>query len=409
MRLYFIYIFILVFLISNIFFFDSFLKEKIGFLFNNFDFQIKSDNKNKKVEIVNYTEWFGIDKSIAKDYEIKISEDKNKIIIRKFKNNYYLNSINLHAIYFKRSSAYDIAIGILIKSLENLYNVSITVYYVDYNLELTNNILKEISDYNKHKKHIVLSFGSDTTDYLFSISQNYENINFVSITSKDPKTMGYVEDFNSTTNKNFALTSLNMPSEIQYQYIRKFFKKLDKLIILVDAQNKSSFNTQYLPLKKLAERDNIKVYPVLVNADQKNPNDINEKFEKELLKVKNALNSDGYDKNSTLIIMTGSTILFERYNIINKIIPDLLICSMIPDQTIGKYEDTASFGIGVTFQKNASIAAKYILRILSGEDPGKLPIGFVFPPDVSINITHFQNKGFYIPEELLLTSTLVYS
>ncbi len=367
---------------------------------------IKSEQNNNIFVPYKYTDWFSLNTSIKNHYNIETSLDKKTIKITKKINDAHLKNLDLYAIYFKRSSAYDIATSILLESLKNLFNITLTVYFVDYDEELTLKILDEIN--RKKNKTIVLSVGSDTTDFLFPISQNYENLIFISMTSKDPKTMGYIEDIKTTTGKNFALTSLNMYPEIQYQYIKEFFNKLKNLVIIVDVDNKSSMNTQYLPIKKLAEKEGVNVYPVLVKANQKDPIDINNKFKEQLNIVKKNMKEKGYNKDDTLIIMTGSTILFERYNIINKIFPELLICSMIPDHIIGSYENTASFGIGVTFQKNASLVVEYILKILLGEKPENLPVGFVFPPDISINVTHFREKGFYIPEKLLLASTLIY-
>lgn len=368
---------------------------------------IRNEQNNNFFVPYKYTEWFSLNTLIKNNYNVEISADKKTIKITKKVNNVHLKNLDLYAIYFKRSSAYDIAASVLLESLKNLFNISLTVYFVDYNEELTLKILDELN--RKNNKTIVLSVGSDTTDFLFPISQNYKNLTFVSMTSKDPKTMGYIENIDATTGKNFALTSLNMHPEVQYQYIKEFFSKLKNLVIAVDIDNKSSMNTQYLPLKKIAEKEGVKVYPVLVKANQKDPTDINNKFEEQLNIVKKQMKENGYNKDDTLIIMTGSTILFERYNIINKIFPELLICSMIPDQTIGSYENTASFGIGVTFQRNASLVVEYLLKILLGKNPENMPVGYVFPPDISINVTHFQRKGFTIPEKLLLASTLVYS
>lgn len=381
--------------------FSKFLeREKISLITNKDDYTIYSN-------FYKYTEWFSLYSSLKNDYIVKINSDKNIVEIVKKNKDIHLKELELYAIYFKRSSAYDIGVSVLLESFKKLFNIKMTIYYVDYDEDLTLKILDDINE--KNKKTIVLSVGSDTTDFLYPISENYKNLIFVSITSKDPKSMGYVSDINMSTGKNFVLTSLNLLPELQFQYIKAFFTNLKKVIILVDSDNKSSINTQYLPLEEIFEKNGIKVYPVLVKANQKNPKDINNKFEKELLNVKEKITEDGFNKDDTLIIMTGSTILFERYFIVNKIFPELLICSMMPDQTIGKYENTASFGIGVTFQKNAFLVVEYILKILLGKKPENMPIGYIYPPDISINVTHFQKKGFTIPEQLILVATLVYS
>lgn len=381
--------------------FFEILKEENKIFVSDTENYINNDN------LLVYTNWFSLSSSVKKDYDVEINNERNTVEISKKNNDPKLKDLNLYAIYFKRSSVYDISTSILLTNLKNLFNVRLIVHYVDYDENLTLKILDEIN--RKNEKSIILSVGSDTTDFLFSVSENYGNLIFVSLVSKDPKIMGYVNNINEPSGKNFVLTSFNVLPELQFQYITTFFENLEKIIILVDYDNRSSIKTQYLPLKEMAESSGIKVYPVIVKANQKDSNDINNKLETELKNVKEKISKDGYNKNNTLIIVTTSTILIERYFIVNKIFSELLICSLIPNQTIGRYENTASFGIGVTIQKSVSLVTDYILKIVSGEKPENIPVGYVYPPDISINVTHFRKKNLFIPEKLLLVSNLVYS
>lgn len=345
--------------------------------------------------------WFAINPTHLSTHRVMVASD-NHIVITRFQSSQNRH-LKLAAIYFKRSSAYDIAISEILNFYQEIpANLEIHVYFTDYDEELTQQILNTLLT---DRTELVFSMGSDTTDFLWEIGRGLD-LPFVTVASKDPVSMGYLEDIDSTSNNNFAFTSLNMPNDIQFVYLEEFLPRMKNVVILVNTNNDSAMRTQAIPLQEIAEERGMRVF--MVEVDQFNSAAINQQFKEGLRKVVEDLRNVNAIPYDTLFWMTGSTILFERYPLVNSIVTDYLIGSTIPDQTLGPVEETASFGIGVTFDSNGRLAVAYSYEILfNGIDPGTLPIGMVIPPDISINLDHFEQKGISITFSLLEIANLV--
>jgi putative ABC transport system substrate-binding protein len=111
---------------------------------------------------------------------------------------------------------------------------------------------------------------------------------------------------------------------------------------------------------------------------------------------------------SSIFWITGSTPLFSELETINRVSAGLPVLSVVPD-LVQEGRNSAVLSIGVNFDSNAYVAAIYATDILTGkETPGKLKVGVVSPPDISINFARTREAGMKIPFGLFESASYVY-
>lgn len=258
----------------------------------------------------------------------------------------------------------------------------------------------------KRKFDLVISMGSQTTDYL---SEHYRGpLRVVTACSKDPIGLKQVNAITRKSGTHIAYTSLNIEVDTQVNYIKeKFINNLKKIAVLYDTGNVSSVQTQVQPLRDYLRDRPVEVVPIAVNlagnANRRNRQYLHDNLYRPMQKLVESSETVG----DTVFLVTGSTELFDNIDVINKAAGNIPVLSVTPSHvTAGK--DSVFMAIGVSFKNNAKLAADYAWRVLNGADPGQLPVGVVSTPDISINFLHAP-EGIRVPFYFFENADFVYN
>jgi putative ABC transport system substrate-binding protein len=114
------------------------------------------------------------------------------------------------------------------------------------------------------------------------------------------------------------------------------------------------------------------------------------------------------DLKRSVLLVTGSTPVYERIAQVNRHSGRVPVVSMLPD-VVRPGPDSALLSIGVNQSSAVALAAVYAKDILLGRaDPATLPVGTVSPPDLAINFLVAERIGIKIPFSFFESATFVY-
>ena len=114
------------------------------------------------------------------------------------------------------------------------------------------------------------------------------------------------------------------------------------------------------------------------------------------------------DLKRSVLLVTGSTPVYERIAQVNRHAGRVPVVSMLPD-VVRPGSDSALLSIGVNQSSAVALAAVYAKDILLGRaDPATLPVGTVSPPDLAINFLVAERIGIKIPFSFFESATFVY-
>src|SRR3546814_5042495 len=95
----------------------------------------------------------------------------------------------------------------------------------------------------------------------------------------------------------------------------------------------------------------------------------------------------------SVLLVTGSTAVYERIALVNQHAGRVPVVSMLPD-VVRPGQDSALLSIGVNQSSAVALAAVYAKDVLLGRaEPGRLPVGTVSPPDLAINFLVARRIG----------------
>lgn len=251
------------------------------------------------------------------------------------------------------------------------------------------------------KTHLIYTVGSKATVAVRNVYKGGK-VAVVSVNAKDPVLLGLI-DSDQGSGDNFAFTSLNLPAEVTLVFMKRFNPSLKQIGVLYARKNKSAYTTQYLPLKKLAEKSGVKIVPIVVDEEQP-------LFELEVAMTKAVRTMRLTDPtlDNSLLWLTGSSSLLSRMTEINRYSGGLAVISAVPD-VVKSGPDSALMSFGVSFVNNAHQAGLYGLKILRGEvKPGDLPVGHISPPDIAISFEQARRIEQQIPFVLMEMASDVY-
>jgi putative ABC transport system substrate-binding protein len=304
-------------------------------------------------------------------------------------------------MYTRASSSYDTAINrILAVLLEKRVPAVVTVK----NITRDPTVAKQGLAFAQARRFdLIVSMGSDTTDFLVKAFPD-SPIPVVTVCSKDPVLLGYVKDYESGSRTNFAYTSLDAPVDVQLSYLLQVVPGLKNIAVLYSESNTSAKETQVKPLKAGVQGRAIDVLDVVVQDDKKAREELAVKVAAAAAEMRRR---DPAGKSSIFWI-TGSTPVFAEIETINAAAGGLPVLSVVPD-VVQEGRNSAVLSIGVNFDSNAYVAAIYATDILTGKaTPGKLKVGVVSPPDISINFARTREAGLRIPFGLFESASYVY-
>ncbi len=301
-------------------------------------------------------------------------------------------------IVSRKASSYDVAL----QTLLNVYSTQLPqVQWVVKRLPADNAMLANLLHRAESEVDLVYTLGSKAT---VSVHKVYQGglLPVVSVNSKDPVLLGLTDDYAGTGN-NFAFTSLNLLTDVTLRIMQRFNPQLKQIGILYSRTNQSAYLTQFLPMKKFAEKVGLTVVPIVVD-ESKSALGLKLVMETAMTRLKQT----DPELNNTLLWLTGSSSLLARVDEINQLSLQLALISAVPDVVNGT-KASALMSFGVSFVNNATQAALYGIQILKKEVVvGDLPVGVISPPDISISFRQAARINQSIPFELMEMASDVY-
>ena len=352
---------------------------------------------------VKYGDWFKLKGEAARSWAVVPTPgDPNQLELRlREPRDAASTPRRVLVLYTRASSAYDTAINrVLAVLLEKRIPAEITVKNITRDPAVGK---QGIAFARAGRFDLILTMGSDTTDFLVKSFPD-SPIPVVTICSKDPVLLGYVKDYESGSQTNYAYTSLDTPIDVQLSYLLQVVPGLKNIAVLYSDSNASAKETQVKPLKASVQGRAIDVLDVVVQDDKKAREELAVKVAAAAADMRRR---DPSGKNSIFWI-TGSTPLFGEIETINAAAGGLPVLSVVPD-VVQEGRNSAVLSIGVNFDSNAYVAAIYAADILTGKaKPGQLKVGVVSPPDISINFARTREVGLKIPFGLFESASYVY-
>ncbi|UTM57050.1 hypothetical protein L4174_014810 [Photobacterium sp. CCB-ST2H9] len=299
----------------------------------------------------------------------------------------------------RKASAYDTALSSLLTTFRrDLPSASFRVFV----LPQEPSELEHWTKRAEQEASLIYSVGSQATASLYRVYAGGK-LPVVSVNAKDPVLLGLSDGYASSGN-NFAFTSLNLPADITFSFLRRFRPQLTQIGVLYASANTSAYLTQYLPLKTEAERRGVRVFPIEV--DESHPE---QGLEKVLKKQVADMRKQDEHLAQSLLWLTGSSSLLERIGEINAHSGGLPLLTAVPDAVNGSAQ-SALMSVGVGFENNAHQAALYGIRILRDHtQPAALPVGVLSPPDISISFRQAERVQTPVPFVLIEMASDIYA
>ncbi|MGF1877596.1 hypothetical protein L4D77_20040 [Photobacterium frigidiphilum] len=297
----------------------------------------------------------------------------------------------------RKANSYDTALATMLNVFRReLGNATFRVFL----LPATDDAIIRWTKLAESKADLIYTVGSKATVQLHELYAG-QRLPVVSVNAKDPVLLGLTNNYLSSNN-NFAFTSLNLPADITLNFLLKFKPELSQIGVLYAKKNTSAYLTQYLPLKKEAQKRGIEVVTFEVDESQADSS-------LEMVMQSQVKQMQLLDPNQSILWLTGSSSLLDRIDEINQLAEGIPLLTVVPD-AVNNTEQSALMSVGVSFENNAHQAALYGVRILrDGVLPRDLPVGVLSPPDISINFKQAEAIKAQIPFVLIEMASDLYA
>jgi len=351
----------------------------------------------------NSISWLTIPAEIQKNWEVTYSTEDQSVMT--IKSNWADDNgeafKKIYSIVPKKSSSYKMATA---KLLEVLHLESIPAEITIINFAKKDKrgaaILKQAEAKNVD---LIFTMGSESAELVHKYYKGGK-IPVVTCTNKDPVPLGQMKNYSEGSHTNIATTSLNVPLDIQLNYLFELVPGLENIGLMYNKNHKQVMATEVIPAKREFSQRNLNVIDVAVESRETS---------KEKLKIiipeviKQMKKNDPLLKKSVFWI-TSSTAIFSQIKTINTYSDIVPVVSSIPN-AVKKGDDSAVLAIGIDRRNNAHLASIYAVKILKGEvKAGELKVGIVTPPDVAINFKIAKKIGLKIPFRFFESAAFIY-
>ncbi|PZU94999.1 MAG: hypothetical protein DI527_01875 [Chelatococcus sp.] len=304
-------------------------------------------------------------------------------------------------LYPRPSSAYDIAIS---KMLSVFADRTLPVELTAVNFQI-DDARGQAALRKAHDEgfDLILAMGSESTAWLW---EHYKGgrLPVVTVCSKDPVLLGQAQAYDGGSGTNFAFTSLNVPIDVQMAYLAELKPDLKAIAVIADGANLSAVETQMKPVADYGRASGLSVLELVVKDAANARAEIAELVKGAVERM--SVRDPGL--GSSVFWVTGSTSVFREIATINAHAGRAAVLSVVPDIVRGG-DDSAMMSIGVGFESNAQLAALYASDILTGRgDVGRMKVGVVTPPDMSINFRKVREAGASIPLSIFAAAGTVF-
>jgi putative ABC transport system substrate-binding protein len=347
-------------------------------------------------------DWLVYDRSTLDDYDITIGADDpaRNLAVPRAGADLPMKQVLL-LIPSPSVEAYSLAVNTILRGFNDAgVPARFEIWYYNKNDEVAEEALHWAYT---QPVDLIMSVGSSATSFLAEHHTGHK-IPAVTSASKDPVASGHVSDAARGSGTNIAYTSINVETDTLVAYLRRLVPGLTTVGLLYATDNSSAVLTQVNPLRAAAGRLGLKLVDITVSSSAT----ASEELETGLpAGVAHMRRLDPGLSNSVLLV-TGSTSVYERIDIINRHADALPVISMLPD-IVRAGDESALLSIGVNLTSALKLSTVYALDVITGKaNPGILPVGSVSPPDLAINFRVAERVGVKIPFSFLESSTFVY-
>lgn len=346
--------------------------------------------------------WFRYQPHIDRNWKITPDpDDALRVAVERREKSGSQRTYRVMVFYPRPSSAYDVAIVKILEHFEvNHVDADFTVVNFENKDERGRKALRQAEE---AKFDLILAMGSESTAWLY---EHYRGgaIPVVSVCSKDPVLLGQIADYRSGSKNNFAFTSLNMPIDVQMNYLKELKPELRNITVLVDSKNLSAMQTQAEPLVTYARQRGMQV---ILGAVQ-DPSTAREELVNIVQGAVKTIRKSNPALDNSIFWLTGSTSVFREIRTINEHADRVPVISAVPE-IVRDGPDTAALAVGISFESNATLAAIYATDILTGRaKAGDMKVGIVAPPDIAVSFLKAREIGLRIPFSFFEAASFVY-
>lgn len=301
----------------------------------------------------------------------------------------------------KESESYSAATSELMKVLrEDQLPAEMLLVYWDKKESLIKSAIKTAEE---KTFDLIVSMGSESAAFLHTHYRG-GSLPVVTAIAKDPVLLGQMPDYQQGSKSNIAYTSLNVPVDLQINYLKDINARLENVAIIYDSNHAQVVATEVHPMQKRLTELGMHYIDVPV---VEGPN-ILEELQQATEQAVQTMRKTDSALNRSIFWVTSSTIVFTNTSPINLGAGNVPVIGGIPN-AVSEDEDSVALAIGIDRRNNARLASLYAVRILRGEvKPGDLKVGVVKPPDIAINFKVAQKIGLKIPFDLFEGASFIY-
>lgn len=308
----------------------------------------------------------------------------------------------LMLIPFKSVAAYSIGVDVV---MEAFRRQNIPAEFQIWLYENDDVIAQEAVDWAEaNKVDLIMPVGSRAAAFMHETYAG-GRLPVVTNSAKDPVLLGQMPDYQTGSGTNIAYTSNTVPIHLFMSYLIQLLPDLKNVGVLYAASNHSAIETQVVPLHDEADAFGLTIHDVSVSDG--------ERLEEELIagmrRVRREMEKADPGLAASAWIVTGSTSVYQRIDLINGLAGPAPVVSTLPD-VVHSGDDSASISIGINLSTAVQLSAYYAISILTeGVSPGTFPVGVVTPPDLAINFRVARQIGLRIPFRFMEAATFVYN
>ncbi|GLO63062.1 hypothetical protein MACH09_35700 [Vibrio sp. MACH09] len=338
--------------------------------------------------------WLGNDVKVEAESSWNVSTSGNSLELSSIS-----KQTKVWMILSKPAKSYDTAL----KTMLNVYKKQ--AENIQFRLFLLSDVEEQLPSWlntMEQQADLLYTVGSKATATIYKQYAGGK-VPVVSVNAKDPVLLELIEDYSGSGN-NFAFTSLNLSASVTLSFIKKFDEELTQIGVLYAESNRSAYLTQYLPLKSQAEKQGMQVFALSVDED-----DPKRQLQAVMEQQVNQMRKQDPTLSHSILWLTGSSSLLRRIGEINQYSAELPLLTAVPEAVNGSSE-SALMSVGTSFVNNAYQAALYGLKILNKEAQAKdLPVGVIYPPDISLNFMQAQRIDAVMPFILVEMASEIYA
>lgn len=303
----------------------------------------------------------------------------------------------------KKSSSYITAFNTFLEVMEkDIPNIDIYAFNCSKSEELALPVFafaKEID------ADIFIAMGSEATAFANKHLKG-KDIPVVTCINKDPVLSNQIDDYKSGSSSNIAFTSVNVPVNVNTEWLLKAKPGLKCLAILYDPDHSKVVGAEVEPFVAYLETIGIKIYKCAIPSEE--GVDIKQTIQKEVAGAFSFFESEDPGVDNSVFWLTSSTNIFSELETVAKSARQIPVISSVPDN-VNSNEESPVMAIGINRASAAELATQYVIEILKGNiHPGDLPVGIVTPPDIAINFRTAKRIGYSIPFEIFENAGFIY-